>query len=86
MESSIEEMDAHELEKAIELLCSSKAEELQLVGYEYVTSKDVWNCVSHKYEKQGIPPLHQLVNDILSLKATSFMNYMTVSAYRGSSF
>ena len=68
-----------------EMLCRSKAEELRLVGYEYVTSKDVWNCVSHKYEKQGIPPLHQLVNDILSLKATSFMNFMTVSAYRGSS-
>lgn len=86
MESFIEEMDDHELEKAIELLCCSKAEEFQLVGYQYVTSKDVWNCVSHKYEKQGIPPLHQLVNDILSLKATSFMNFMTVSAYRGSSF
>ncbi|WP_160034389.1 post-transcriptional regulator [Paenibacillus sp. An7] len=86
MESFIEEMDAHELENAIELLCCSKAEELQLVGYQYVTSKDVWNCVSRKYEKQGIPPLHQLVNDILSLKATSFMNFMTISAYRGSSF
>ena len=75
-------MNDVELEQSIEMLCRSKAEELRLVGYEYVTSKDVWNCVSHKYEKQGIPPLHQLVNDILSLKATSFMNFMTVSAYR----
>lgn len=81
----MEEMNDVELEQSIEMLCRSKAEELRLVGYEYVTSKDVWNCVSHKYEKQGIPPLHQLVNDILSLKATSFMNFMTVSAYRGSS-
>lgn len=86
MESFIEEMDAYELEEAIELLCLSKAEEFQLVGYEHVTSKDVWKCVSHKYEKQGIPPLHQLVNDILSLKSTSFMNYITISAYRSSSF
>ena len=82
----VEEMNDTELEQSIELLCQSKAEELRLVGYEYVTSKDVWNCVSHKYEKQGIPPLHQLVNDILSLKATSFMNFLTVAAYRGSSF
>ncbi|GAK42294.1 post-transcriptional regulator [Paenibacillus urinalis] len=86
MDSTIEEMDGQELEEAIELLCCSKAEELRLVGYEHVTSKDVWNCISHKYEKHGVPQLHQLVNDILSLKATSFMNYMTLSAYRGSSF
>ncbi|MDO7908086.1 post-transcriptional regulator [Paenibacillus sp. JX-17] len=70
----------------IETLCQSKAEELRLVGYEYVTSKDVWECISHKYEKDGIPPLHRLVNDILSLKATGFMNYMTLSALRGSTF
>ncbi|MFB5762153.1 post-transcriptional regulator [Paenibacillus medicaginis] len=82
----MEELDEHYLEEAVEMLCRSKAEELRMVGYEYVTSKDVWDCVSSKYEQEGIPPLHKLVNDILSLKATSFMNFLTMSALRGSTF
>ena len=82
----MEELDEQDWDDAIEMLCQSKADELVLVGYEHVTSKDVWNCVSQIYEKEGIPPLHKLVNDILSLKATSFMNYLTMSALRGSTF
>lgn len=81
-----EEMNDQELISMIEELCSSKAEEFRLVGYEHVTSSDVWECVSQKYKKEGMPPLHRLVNDILALKATAFMNYLTISAYRGSRF
>ncbi|EJW17091.1 post-transcriptional regulator [Paenibacillus alvei] len=78
--------DADRIE-AIELCCESKAEELRLIGYEHVTGKDVWECVSSKYVKSGSEPaLHKVVNDILSLKATQFMNYMTIAAYRGSPF
>lgn len=80
------EMTEQQLNEAIESLCRSKAEEFRLIGYEHVTGADIWECVSHKYEKNGPPPLHQLVNDILSLKANQFMNYMTISAYRGSRF
>ncbi|WP_422660193.1 post-transcriptional regulator [Paenibacillus sp. EC2-1] len=82
----LESMSDEDLIVTIEMICSSKAEEFRMVGYEYVTSDDVWRCVSSKYEKQGIPSLHQLVNDVLSLKATSLMNYMTISAYKGSPF
>ncbi|GIO58441.1 post-transcriptional regulator [Paenibacillus favisporus] len=83
---SSEEMNDRQLEEAIETLCRSKAEEFRLVGYEHVTSKDIWNCISVKYEKEGIPPLYKLVNDILSLKVMTFMNFMTISAYKGSTF
>lgn len=79
-------MGEKELNEAIESLCLSKAEEFRLIGYEQVTGPDIWECVNQKYEKNGFPPLYQLVNDILSLKATQFMNYMTISAYRGSRF
>ena len=82
----IESMSDKELAATIEMICASKVEEIHMIGYEYVTSDDIWRCVSSKYEKQGIPPLHKLVNDVLSLKATSLMNYMTISAYKGSSF
>jgi len=30
-----------------------------------------------------MPPLYKLVNDIYSLKANTYMTYLTVSAYRG---
>lgn len=78
-----EQWSYDELSEEIEAMCSSKAEEFRLLGYEYATGKEVWNCVSHKYAKEGQPPLYKLVNDIYSLKATSYMNYLTIAAYRG---
>lgn len=81
-----DEMSKQHLNEAIEGLCLSKAEEFRLIGYEHVTGSDIWECVSQKYDKEGFPPMYQLVNDILSLKATQFMNYMTISAFRGSRF
>ncbi|ANY72357.1 post-transcriptional regulator [Paenibacillus ihbetae] len=79
-------MTEDELMSTIEMVCQSKVEEMHLIGYEHVTTDDIWNCVNSKYEKEGVPSLHKLVNDILSLKAMSLMNYMTISAYKGSSF
>ncbi|MGM0885043.1 MAG: post-transcriptional regulator [Bacillota bacterium] len=79
-------MADEELSSIIEELCNSKAEEFRLIGYEYVTGKEIWDCVNEKYQKSGQPELHQLVNDILSLKVTRFMNYMTLSAYKGTQF
>ncbi|WP_424768795.1 post-transcriptional regulator [Paenibacillus sp. sgz302251] len=79
-------MEDEDLNLVIEELCNSKAEEFRQIGYEYVTGKEVWECVSEKYIKNGQPELHQLVNDILSLKVTRFMNFMTMSAYKGTSF
>jgi len=72
-----------ELNDTIAQLCRSKAEEFQLIGYDQVTGEDVWECVSDKYHKKGTPPLHEIVNDILSLKVTQFMNFITLNMYRG---
>jgi hypothetical protein len=79
-------MSDQELNEIIESLCLSKVEEFILLGYEHVTGKDIWDCVSDKYRKTGLPSLHQIVNDILSLKSTAFMNWMTISMYRGAQF
>jgi len=80
MESPMEEA---ELNETIAQLCLSKAEEFHLIGYEHVTGADVWECVSDKYHKKGFPPLYEIVNDILSLKVTQFMNYITLNMYKG---
>ncbi|RAP77943.1 post-transcriptional regulator [Paenibacillus montanisoli] len=70
----------------IEHLCNSKAEEFRMIGYEYVTGNEIWQCVSDRYTKSGMPAVHQVVNDILSLKVTKFMNFLTLSAYKGTHF
>lgn len=71
------------LDEDIQMLCKSKAEEFWLLGYEQVTAEEVWECVLHKYRKQHTNQMHKIVNDILSLKVTDFMNYITMQAYRG---
>lgn len=72
-----------ELNGMIEQICESKAEEFRMLGYEQVRGADVWECVSDKYYKKGTPPLHVIVNDILSLKVTQYMNFITLNLYRG---
>jgi hypothetical protein len=72
-----------ELKRVVEQLCNSKAEEFAMLGYEGITGQEIWDCVSEKYRK-GTPALHQLVNDILSLKTTQFMNWITINTvYKG---
>jgi hypothetical protein len=70
-----------ELMKSIEALCNSKAEEFRLYGYNDVTGEQIWACVSENY-RRGWPRLNRLVNDILSLKANRFMNWLMLSVYK----
>lgn len=79
-------LDETELNEMIEQLCNSKADEFHMLGYEHVTGREVWDCIAEKYQKKGFPPLHQIVNDILSLKSTQFMNWMTMSVYKNPQF
>jgi hypothetical protein len=79
-------MTDEDFDEMVQTLCESKAAEFRLIGYEHVEAEEVWACVSSKYSKTGVPALHAVVNDILSLKATTFMNQMTLNAYRGSRF
>nr|WP_052036461.1 post-transcriptional regulator [Tumebacillus flagellatus] len=67
------------LTAAIEEVCKSKAEEFRMLGYEQVTGVDIWMCVSQKYKQ--IPPLHRVINDVLTLKTNVFMNWLMIRAY-----
>jgi len=69
------------IEKAIENVCRIKADEFRIQGIE-ATGKQVWMCVSAKYKK-GNPSLHQMVNDILGLKSSGFINWLLVEAQKG---
>jgi hypothetical protein len=70
-----------ELRSCIEGLCDSKAEEFRMYGYEDVTGEQIWECVSEDY-RRGWPRLNRLVNDIMSLKANRFMNWLLISVYK----
>ncbi len=74
--------DLKRLKLEMKDICQSKAEEFHFLGYENVTSQEIWECVSSTYRKE-IPPIHKMVNDILSLSVTKFMNWMTMKVYRG---
>ncbi len=76
-------MSNDELSKQIEGLCNSKAEEFEIMGYEHISGKDIWKYVSEKYGEGELPPIHKIVNDILTMKITAFMNWMTLNAYKG---
>lgn len=76
-------METDDLNKQIEDLCNSKAKEFALMGYDNIKGHTIWQCVSEKYDENNLPPLHKIVNDILTLKVTTFMNWMTLNAYKG---
>ena len=62
----------------------SKAEEFALLGYEDISMNDIWRYLTEKRWKkptEGIR-VHELVSDVLALKAGDFMNFATVEAYR----
>jgi len=71
-----------ELKNELLEVLQSKRDELHLLGYDKVTTDEVWECVLSK-NKGNLPTLHQLVNDILSLKPTTFMNWLTMNAFYG---
>lgn len=75
-----EPLSEEELNAMIEEICNSKSEEFAMLGYDSVTGRDVWDCVSSRYKQ--LPPLHRIVNDIMSLKVTDLMNWMTLSAWK----
>ena len=62
-------------------LCEAKAEEFHLLGYEEVEAREVYHCAQSLLKGKG--PLHQAVAAILGLQIGKFMNYMTMSAYKG---
>ncbi|WP_309485150.1 post-transcriptional regulator [Thermoactinomyces daqus] len=78
---SVELLSEKELMRCIEDLCNIKAEEFRMYGYENVTGEQIWACVSENY-RRGWPRLNRLVNDIMSLKANRFMNWLMLSVYK----
>lgn len=61
----------------------SKVEEFHMLGYDRANEIEIWECVLAKLKKeQDYVRIHNLVRVILTLKATDYMTYLTVGAYK----
>lgn len=62
----------------------SKAEEFLLVGYGKVKASDLWDYLTKKKWKKPKTEIrvHELVSDVLSIKAGEYMNFATIEAFR----
>jgi len=61
----------------------SKEEEFLLMGYSRATDEDIWKCLEQSVWKNNPPKrLYQVVQDILHLRASVYMNYLTIKAYQ----
>jgi hypothetical protein len=71
-----------ELKKKLQEILESKRDEFHMLGYDGATIDEIWECVISKYKKEW-PQFFQTVNDIYALKPTTFMNWLTMNAYKG---
>ncbi|USL35815.1 post-transcriptional regulator [Priestia megaterium] len=71
----------------IQPVLSSKMEEFHMLGYEEVTENDLLSYLEmKKWKKERELFLHQVVNDILSVKITQVMSYVTIESYKSDMF
>ncbi|MFV5316413.1 post-transcriptional regulator [Priestia megaterium] len=71
----------------IQPVVSSKMEEFYMLGYEEVTENDLLSYLEmKKWKKEKELSLHQVVNDILSVKITQVMSYVTIESYKSDMF
>lgn len=77
----MEAKSIQEWKKTIYPALLSKKSELKLIGYAEVTVDELWRCLEEKVWK-GNPSkrLHEVVQDIFHLSATTYMNFITVNA------
>ncbi len=85
-EQQIAEIDStmrvQHLQTLIVMLCETKVNEFALLGYHGIEAADVWSCMQARYKAGPYPALHQLVEDMLSIKINDFMTWRTLSIYK----
>jgi Post-transcriptional regulator len=66
----------------------SKLEEFRLLGNESISEQELWGyLIKKKWKKDnGEKLLHELVQDILSVKVSDFISYATQETYKESPF
>jgi len=77
------EKSVQEWKNVIYPALKSKQSEFKLIGYTEVTIEELWRCLKERVWK-GNPEkrLHEVVQDIFHLPATTYMNFITVDAMK----
>jgi hypothetical protein len=62
----------------------SKLDEFQLLGYDTISEKELWDyLIRKKWKKMNSEKkLFEIVQDILSIKVSDYMSFATIEAYK----
>ncbi len=68
--------------KEIGIVIDSKVREFHIIGYRAATHQEVWDCLLEAVW-EGEPELYiyEVVQDVLSLKGNTYMNFLTKNTY-----
>jgi hypothetical protein len=66
----------------------SKLEEFRLLGYQEISEPQLWEFLLKKKWKKATEEikLHEVIQDIFSVKVSDYMHYATVEAYKAPEF
>jgi hypothetical protein len=67
---------------------ASKLREFRLLGIDSVTEKDLWEfLIKKKWKKvKDEMRLYEIIQEILSVKASDYISYATIEAYKTTEF
>ena len=77
-----------QLRKKVKPAIESKLEEFELIGYGHIKEQEIWDYFENgKWKKDKEEKLlHQVVNDILTLRPGDIINFMAMQSYKNTSF
>lgn len=66
----------------------SKLEEFRLLGYKAISEPELWEFLLKKKWKKATEEikLHQVIQDILSVKVSDYISFATIEAYKATEF
>ena len=65
-----------ELYKKLLPVLKTKVNEMKLRKINYITEKDIWNCLSSKWSKKTNLTFSDMVSDILNTNSSVYEDYM----------
>jgi hypothetical protein len=75
-----------QLRQKVKPAIESKLEEFELLGYGHINEQEIWDYLEKKRWQKQEKPLHQVVNDILTLKPGDIINFMAMESYKNTSY
>src|SRR5699024_4076456 len=80
---SMEKKHVQEWKKQVYPALKSKESEFKLVGYDKITVDELWRCLMETtWKRNPEKRLHEVIQDIFHLPASTYMNFITVHALK----